>query len=101
MTTQVSLPEPTVKVGDDLGYLSHHRLTLCASLQALTKLGVKLTTRANECTHLLVPQLVRTEKFLCAMAVAPFILKEDWALDSASSKRILRMSIMGVLLNLY
>lgn len=59
--------------------------------QALTKLGVKLTARANECTHLLVPQLVRTEKFLCAMAVGPFILKEDWALDSASSKRILRM----------
>jgi len=46
--------------------------------------------RPAECTHLLVPQLVRTEKFLCAMAVAPFILKEEWALESAAAKYLLR-----------
>lgn len=53
-------------------------------------MGVRLTTRPAECTHLVVPQLVRTEKFLCAIAVAPLILKADWALESASTKQILR-----------
>ncbi|KAF8058683.1 hypothetical protein FPV67DRAFT_1523362 [Lyophyllum atratum] len=69
MTTQVTLSEDVVKV--------------------LTKLGVKITTRPAECTHLLAPHLVRTEKFLCALANAPFILTEKWATESAAAKTLL------------
>ncbi|KAG6888376.1 hypothetical protein C0995_008814 [Termitomyces sp. Mi166 len=69
MTTQVSLTDDVVK--------------------ALTKLGVKITVKPSECTHLLVPHLVRTEKFLCALASAPFILTEKWAIESAAAKKLL------------
>ncbi|KAF9463519.1 hypothetical protein BDZ94DRAFT_1308637 [Collybia nuda] len=69
MTTQVSLSDDVSKT--------------------LAKLGVKITTRPSECTHLLAPNLVRTEKFLCALAVAPFILTSKWATDSAAAKKLL------------
>ncbi|GLB37897.1 putative regulator of Ty1 transposition protein 107 BRCT domain containing protein [Lyophyllum shimeji] len=69
MTTQVTLSEDVIK--------------------ALTKLGVKLTTRSAECTHLLAPHLVRTEKFLCALANSSFILTEKWATDSAAARKLL------------
>ena len=49
-----------------------------------------MTSRPSECTHLLAPQLVRTEKFLCALVVAPFILTEKWATRSAAAKKLLR-----------
>ena len=49
-----------------------------------------MTSRPSECTHLLAPHLVRTEKFLCAMVVAPFILTEKWATRSAAVKKLLR-----------
>ncbi|KZT00911.1 uncharacterized protein LAESUDRAFT_731846 [Laetiporus sulphureus 93-53] len=58
-------------------------------IRALTKLGAKMTTKPAECTHLVVKSLVRTEKFLCAMAVAPYILNEKWLLASAARKRLL------------
>ncbi|KAF9813958.1 hypothetical protein IEO21_05394 [Rhodonia placenta] len=56
----------------------------------LTKLGVKMTSKPSECTHLVARNLVRTEKFLCAMAVAPFVVNEKWLLASAAAKQILR-----------
>jgi len=62
-------------------------------LKALLKLGVKITTRASECTHLLARQVVRTEKFLCALANAPFILTDQWAIASASAKKLLRACV--------
>jgi len=63
--------------------------------QALNKLGVKITTRPNECTHLIASNLVRTEKFLCALASrAPWIVTEKWALKCAEAKKILRMDIL-------
>ncbi|PBK91515.1 BRCT domain-containing protein, partial [Armillaria gallica] len=58
-------------------------------LKHLLKLGVKLTTRASECTHLLAPHVVRTEKFLCALAVSPWILSPKWATDSTASNKLL------------
>lgn len=69
MTTQVTLGEDVVK--------------------ALTKLGVKMTTRPSECTHLLAAQLVRTEKFLCALSGSPFILTDKWATASVAAKKLL------------
>ncbi|KAJ7198551.1 hypothetical protein GGX14DRAFT_665967 [Mycena pura] len=58
-------------------------------LKALAKLGAKVTNKSTECTHLLVPGIVRTEKFLCALAGAPFILTKEWALDSAAANELL------------
>ncbi|KAH7905875.1 BRCT domain-containing protein [Hygrophoropsis aurantiaca] len=55
----------------------------------LIKLGIKTTTRPGECTHLVAKSIVRTEKFLCALAVAPFILTEEWATGSAKAGKIL------------
>ncbi|XP_006464077.1 hypothetical protein AGABI2DRAFT_180183 [Agaricus bisporus var. bisporus H97] len=69
MTTQVALPDNISKI--------------------LEKLGVSMTTRPTQCTHLLAPQLVRTEKFLCALATAPYILEASWATKSASAKQLL------------
>ncbi|KAI0369629.1 hypothetical protein BV20DRAFT_967587 [Pilatotrama ljubarskyi] len=68
MTTQVTL-------GDDV-------------VRALTKMGVKIVTKPAECTHLVVRSVVRTEKFLCAVAVAPYVLSEKWAVVSAASRRL-------------
>ncbi|PFH45698.1 hypothetical protein AMATHDRAFT_71207 [Amanita thiersii Skay4041] len=69
MTTQVMLSEDVIKV--------------------LAKLGVQFTTRSTECTHLVAPGIVRTEKFLCALARAPFILSDKWANASAAAKKLL------------
>lgn len=87
MTTQVTLSDDVVKVG----LRSYHEFTevLNTNLKTLTKLGAKITTRPVECTHLLAPNLVRTEKFLCALAGAPFILTGKWATDSAAKKKLL------------
>ncbi|KAF8336688.1 BRCT domain-containing protein, partial [Amanita rubescens] len=69
LTTQVSLTDDVSK--------------------ALVRLGVKMTTHATECTHLIAPRIVRTEKFLCAMASGPFVLSEEWAKRSAAAKKLL------------
>jgi len=69
MTTQISL-------GDDV-------------TKALSKLGVTFTTRPSECTHLIAQGVVRTEKFLCALAMRSYILSEKWAIASADAKNLL------------
>ncbi|RPD54429.1 hypothetical protein L226DRAFT_493972 [Lentinus tigrinus ALCF2SS1-7] len=76
MTTQLTLPEDVIK--------------------QLTKMGVKLVTKPSECTHLLVKSVVRTEKFLCAMAVAPHVLGEKWARMSAFNRKLLPESQYAV-----
>lgn len=58
--------------------------------QRLTKLGVQMTTKPMDCTHLVAKGIVRTEKFLCAMSVSPWVLTEEWANASAKSDRLLR-----------
>ena len=70
LTTQLTLPDDVLK--------------------SLARLGVRMTTRPSECTHLLCPHLVRTEKFLCALTRAPFILSAKWATASAAAKKLLR-----------
>ncbi|OCH87294.1 hypothetical protein OBBRIDRAFT_837516 [Obba rivulosa] len=69
MTTQVQLSDEIVK--------------------ALAKLGVKMTTKPSECTHLVAKSLVRTEKFLCAMAAAPYVVNEKWVTSSIATKQLL------------
>lgn len=57
--------------------------------RALVKMGAKMTTKPSDCTHLVAKSLVRTEKFLCAMAVAPYIVNEKWVIASATTKQFL------------
>ncbi|KAJ7647790.1 hypothetical protein FB45DRAFT_1020000 [Roridomyces roridus] len=58
-------------------------------LKVLSKLGARVTNNTPECTHLLVPELVRTEKFLSAVAKVPFILDMQWAVKSAEANQLL------------
>ncbi|RXW21707.1 hypothetical protein EST38_g4150 [Candolleomyces aberdarensis] len=58
-------------------------------IKALNKLGVTMCTRPSECTHLLASAIVRTEKFLVALAGGAYILSKDWALDSAKAGKLL------------
>ncbi|KAJ6625562.1 BRCT domain-containing protein [Mycena sp. CBHHK59/15] len=55
----------------------------------LSKLGVKVTTQVTECTHLIAPNVVRTEKFLCALGLGAFILSDRWAIESAAANKLL------------
>ena len=48
-----------------------------------------MATNPATCTHLIADHFARTEKFLCAMSHAPFILTKEWAIDSANAKRLL------------
>lgn len=51
-----------------------------------------MVTKAADCTHLIAAKIARTEKFLCAMAVAPWILTEKWVYDSIDAGELLRKS---------
>ncbi|KAJ6499974.1 BRCT domain-containing protein, partial [Mycena vitilis] len=65
-------------------------VTLSDSVQkALSKLGVKTASQISECTHLVAPGLVRTEKLLCAIATGAFILSDKWAKESAAANKLL------------
>ncbi|KAG2130893.1 hypothetical protein DEU56DRAFT_740363 [Suillus clintonianus] len=55
----------------------------------LNKLGVKMTTKPNDCTHLVTKGIVRTEKFLCAIASSPFVLTEGWVNSSVRAGKLL------------
>ncbi|KAI0292334.1 hypothetical protein B0F90DRAFT_1770582 [Multifurca ochricompacta] len=57
--------------------------------KALAKLGAKVGVKPDECTHLIVKTLARTEKLLCAMAVAPAVVTEKWVRDSIAVKKLL------------
>ncbi|KAJ7647272.1 hypothetical protein FB45DRAFT_892928 [Roridomyces roridus] len=69
MTTQVQLPDNVSK--------------------GLLKLGAKMAKDMSECTHLIAPSLVRTEKFLCALAQGAFIVSDKWATDCVGSSKLL------------
>jgi hypothetical protein len=49
-----------------------------------------MTNKPSDCTHLVAPKVFRTEKFLCAMAAAPYILTDKWAINSAIMKALQR-----------
>ncbi|KAA1476350.1 hypothetical protein DENSPDRAFT_807059 [Dentipellis sp. KUC8613] len=58
-------------------------------VKGLTKLGAKMVSKPSECTYLVLKSLGRTEKLLCAMAVAPCIVTEKWATASVAAKQFL------------
>jgi mediator of DNA damage checkpoint protein 1 len=45
-------------------------------------MGATIVGDGLQCTHLVTNKIVRTEKFLCALAVAPKIVNEQWMRDS-------------------
>ncbi|KAL1920481.1 uncharacterized protein VTP21DRAFT_858 [Calcarisporiella thermophila] len=59
-----------------------------AQINGLKALGAKMAKVPHECTHLIAHHVARTEKFLCAMSVAHFILSDDWVKDSISHGRL-------------
>ena len=88
LTTQVVLASDIVKVRSRSKNEMWHDM---AFVKALEKLGVIMSTKVSQCTHLIAPSLVRTEKFLCALASTPVVLQEAWAVQSAQAKQLLRM----------
>lgn len=62
--------------------------------QALTRLGAKFTEKPLECTHLIAGAFGRTEKLLCSIAVAPFILRDEWLTKSSAKGRLLRKFVV-------
>ncbi|KAK7677912.1 hypothetical protein QCA50_019102 [Cerrena zonata] len=57
--------------------------------RSMTRLGVSFTTNPSECTHLVAKNLVRTEKFLCAMTNAPIVVTDKWIEMCASTHQLL------------
>ncbi|KAH6906233.1 hypothetical protein BKA70DRAFT_439614 [Coprinopsis sp. MPI-PUGE-AT-0042] len=57
--------------------------------RGMVALGAKFTDKPSHCTHLVANGLVRTEKFLCALTRAPFIVSEDWVKESVKAKKVL------------
>ncbi|KAJ3910299.1 hypothetical protein F5879DRAFT_1058529 [Lentinula edodes] len=60
-----------------------------ATKKAMEKLGAKFVTKPSECTHLIATKITRTEKFLCALAVTPWILTDQWIHKSVEAKTLL------------
>ena len=57
---------------------------------------MRLTTRPEECTILVAEHIGRTEKFLCSMASARYIVSKDWAAKCVSERQILRKYRMSL-----
>ncbi|KAM0745911.1 hypothetical protein T439DRAFT_384532 [Meredithblackwellia eburnea MCA 4105] len=55
----------------------------------MAKLGAKFTEEPKEVTHLVVKGISRTEKFLCSLANAPFIVTKEWINSSIKSGELL------------
>ncbi|KAG6333418.1 hypothetical protein ID866_5668 [Astraeus odoratus] len=67
-------------------------------IRCLAKLGVRMTSKPTDCTHLIAKGIVRTEKFLCAMSVSPYVLKEEWADACVASGKLLHAAEQDYLL---
>lgn len=54
----------------------------------LREFGINIESNVLKCTHLAAPAMVRTQKFLCALASAPVVLSTDFieACTTASKK---------------
>ncbi|KAJ4483255.1 hypothetical protein J3R30DRAFT_3698036 [Lentinula aciculospora] len=60
-----------------------------ATKKAMENLGAKFVNKPSECTHLIATKITRTEKFLCALAVEPWILTDQWIHKSVAAKALL------------
>ena len=46
-------------------------------------------SEGGHCTHLAAPHILRTEKFLCALAYAPIVVSLKWVQDCLNKDTIL------------
>lgn len=51
-------------------------------------------SEGGHCTHLAAPHILRTEKFLCALAYAPTVVSLKWVYDSLEKDTVLGMSLL-------
>ncbi len=58
-------------------------------LQKIEKLGAKVVTQINQCTHLVAAKVTRTMKFLCGVSVCRYILTPQWVEESHKNKWLL------------
>ncbi|KAI1004062.1 hypothetical protein K3495_g4153 [Podosphaera aphanis] len=49
-----------------------------ADTKKLRSVGVLVTQNTSQCTHLAAPSMVRTKKFLCALASGPVVVSTDF-----------------------
>ena len=65
------------------------RLNLPLTRQKLSRLAIKVVQEGGFCTHLAAPQILRTEKFLCALAYAPTVVSLEWVSSCIEQDTIL------------
>ncbi|KAK9462452.1 uncharacterized protein V1516DRAFT_670305 [Lipomyces oligophaga] len=65
------------------GELSSHDIT------KLSLLGVEIVTSPDVVTHVAAPKILRTEKFLCALAHGPSIITTEFIKDCLSADQLL------------
>ena len=53
----------------------------------LRELGIHVIQDARKCSHLAAPNMVRTKKFLCALAMGPTVISTDFIDACASIKK--------------
>ena len=51
----------------------------------LRELGIQVVQDSAVCTHVAAPNLLRTQKFLCALAYAPIVISTDFVDDCIST----------------
>ncbi|KAF7798222.1 hypothetical protein EIP86_009439 [Pleurotus ostreatoroseus] len=56
------------------------------------KIGGRFTMKPSECTHLVAKNFVRTEKFLCGLAIAKYVVSARWVEMSALKQQWLSES---------
>lgn len=56
----------------------------------LRDLGILISQDPATCTHVASPQIVRTQKFACAMARAPIVLSADFVDQCLAQNKVLR-----------
>lgn len=73
--------------------VEEHRQVITDSGQArLRELGILITLDAFSCSHLASPSIVRTQKFVCALAHAPVILSTAFVDDCLEKDELLDAS---------
>ncbi|TFK48096.1 hypothetical protein OE88DRAFT_1685439 [Heliocybe sulcata] len=85
------------KRASNVGAASHKGIRLLTTqvklgdqiVESLKEMGVKFVSKVADCTHLVVKGLVRTEKLLCAIPQAPFVMNSEWAIDSVNAGKLL------------
>lgn len=63
-----------------LMYPQHTRATcsMCVCAKLVAKLGGRMATSPQSCSHLVAPAVIRTVKFLTAFSIAKHVVRSEW-----------------------